>query len=57
MKFAENEVYYEFERKRVSKLEAIDDVRLFRVEEQEDYFEVSFIVTKYVNIAVPKYYE
>lgn len=57
VKFAENEVYYEFEQKRVSELEAIDDVRLFEVEEQEDYFEVSFIVTKHVNIAVAKYYE
>ncbi len=55
--FAEKEIYYEFEQKRVSDLETIDDIKLLDIEEFDDYFEISFIVTKHVNIAVTKYYE
>ena len=54
--FAESKIYRDFEMDRTSSLESIDNIKLLDVLETSDYFEISFIVTKHINIVMDRYY-
>ena len=57
VEYAKKKIYYDFEKQRTSSLEQIDNVQLVDVLEFEDYYMVSFITTKHINIVKTRYYE
>ncbi len=56
IEFSTKQIYHDFEMYKTSSLEKIDNIKLIDVEEFEDYYEISYVVSKYINIAVKKYY-
>jgi similar to stage IV sporulation protein len=56
LRFAESKVYQEFEKKRTSDLEKIEEIKLLEISDNDEYFIISFIVSKYVNFASIRQY-